>query len=513
MRVVQSEGSVNGIVTLLLAISSLLSRLLGVYRNHALAILFGASEVSDAYFAAFQIPDTLYRLLVFGAISASFVPLFLSLHRKDSERAQAFVSSVMNGFLIFMFVIALVVFLFAPFFVELLYPKLTMATQAQTTTLLRIMLISPLFFTCSSVFAGMQNAFRTFWGFALAPIVYNIGIIFGILVLAPSMGINGVAYGVVLGAFLHAIVQLGPALKLGFRWRFVFEWSASFKKLLVTGIPRVLSMASFQLNFLIEGIIATGLLAGNLTVLRYAQDIQSFPIGIIGVSIAISSFSIVSHMVIDKEMSRLSTYIRDKLDHVLMLIIPAAFGLYILRYPVVKFILEGGVFDVAAVELTAATLAYLCIGLVAAAVTPFVTRVFFAFHDTVWPFVVMLFTVIGNTILAIVLSKTIGIAGIGLSSSISSTLSLIALMLILKWKYIKTSSFFSFANTAVFLISAGIMSWLLSQVSQMFSYSDQALVLLGQMIMMVGLGVVIYLAVAFVLLRRKLIELIVTIGK
>lgn len=500
-------------MTLLLAISSLLSRLLGVYRNHALAILFGASDVSDAYFAAFQIPDTLYRLLVFGAISASFVPLFLSLQRKDSERAQAFVASVMNGFLLFMFVVALVVFLFAPFFVDLLYPKLALETQEQTTRLLRIMLISPLFFTCSSIFSGIQNAFRIFWGFALAPIVYNLGIIFGILVLAPSMGIDGVAYGVVLGALAHASVQLIPAIRLGFRWRPVFEWSQSFKTMLVTAVPRVLSMASFQLNFLIEGIIATGLLAGNLTVLRYAQDIQSFPIGIIGVSIAISSFSILSHMVIDKEMNRLSVYVRDKLDHVLMLIIPAAFGLFVLRYPIVTFILEGGVFDVVAVELTASTLAYLCFGLIAAAITPFITRVFFAFHDTVWPFVVMLFTVISNTILAVVLSKTIGVAGIGLSSAVTSTLSLIALMMILKWRYIKESSFFSFSNTAIFFISAGIMTWLLGQIAEMFTYSDQAIILLGQMIMMTGLGIIIYLSVAFIFLRRKLIELIVTIGR
>ena len=500
-------------MTLLLAISSFLSRLLGVYRNHALANLFGASGVSDAYFAAFQIPDTLYRLLVFGAISASFVPLYLALYRQDDRQAQAFVSSVMNGFLLFMFLVAGSIFLFADFFVGLLYPSMELVTQQQTAELMRIMLISPLFFTCSSVFAGMQNAFRTFWGFALAPIVYNAGIIFGILVLAPRMGINGVAYGVVLGAILHAGVQLVPAVRLGFSWRPIFEWSAAFKKLILTAIPRVLSMASFQVNFLIEGIIATGLVAGNLTVLRYAQDIQSFPIGIIGVSIAISSFSILSHMVIDQETEKLSLYIRDKLDHVLLLIIPAAFGLYVLREPIVTFILEGGVFDAAAVELTATTLAYLCIGLVAAAVTPFITRIFFAFHDTVWPFVVMLVTVVANTILAIVLSKTMGVAGIGLSSALTSTGSLIALMLILRWKYVKDARFFPLSSTILFVFAGVVMTWVLNTLMQYFSYADQAFALLWQIILMTLLGVAIYLAVVYLFLRKKLIHLLATIGK
>jgi putative peptidoglycan lipid II flippase len=500
-------------MTLLLALSSLLSRLLGVFRNHALADAFGATELSDAYFAAFQVPDTLYRLLVFGAISASFVPLYLGLQKKDPKQAQEFVSSVMNGFLIFISIVSIIVFLLAEPFVELLYPAFTPENQLQTVELLRIMLLSPLFFTCSSLFAGIQNAFRTFWGYALAPIVYNIGIIFGIMVLAPEYGIKGVAYGVVLGAFFHAAVQLYPALKLGFKWRPTFHWSPSFKKLLVTAIPRILSMASFQVNFFIEGVIATLLFAGNLTVLRYAQDIQSFPIGIIGVSIAVASFSVLSHFVIDEEHLKLSSYLRDKLDHLFLLMIPAAFGLYILRTPIVKLILEGGVFDAEAVLLTSNTLAYLCIGLVAAAVMPLVTRVFFAFHDTVRPFYVMLVTVVANTALAWYLSSSMGVTGIGLSSSITSSLSVIILIFILTKKYLKGHSFFPLKNTIVFLAASGVMTYLLSQVSNSFAYSDGTLMLIGQILLMTGLGAAIYGAVVFVFLRKRLFDLVRTLGK
>src|SRR5690606_6488907 len=171
----QSKGFHVQNLTLLLAISSLLSRLIGVYRNHELANLFGGSGLSDAYFAAFQIPDTLYRLLVFGAISASFVPLFLSLRKKNEEEAWSFVSSVMNGFLLFICLASILIFLLSPALVRLLYPDFSSELQTTTSTLLRIMMVSPVLFTFSSIFSGIENAFRNLWGFALAPIVYNVG--------------------------------------------------------------------------------------------------------------------------------------------------------------------------------------------------------------------------------------------------------------------------------------------------------------------------------------------------
>ena len=499
-------------MTLLLAVSSLLSRLLGVYRNHVLAGVFGAGELSDAYFAAFQIPDTLYRLLVFGAISASFVPLFLKLKRENAQKAWDFVSSVQNGFLIFVLILAVIIFIFAENFVALLYWQFSPEIQAETSTLLRIMLISPIFFTISGILSGIQNVFRSFWGFALAPIFYNLAIIFGILVLAPSWGIAGVAYGVVLGAFLHAFVQLFPCLKMGFVWKLSLHWSGEFKKLLYTAVPRILSMAGFQLNFFIEGIVATTLLAGNLTVLRYAQDLQSFPIGIIGVSVAISSFSIISNLVIDGDSLRLASYVRDKLDHLFLLMIPAAFGLYALRYPLISLILEGGVFDKAAADLTAVTLMYLCLGLVAAAVSPLITRVFFAYHDTFWPFLVTVLTVLINTVLVIYFAGTMGVAGIGLASSISMSLSLVAMLVILHRKYLKTQKFLNLKNIAIFTTAGGVMSYLISLVMQNISLSGSWIILFIQTTALTILGAIIYMLIGFIFLRKRLFELIKTIG-
>lgn len=495
-------------MTFLLAISSLLSRLIGVYRNHELASAFGASGLSDAYFAAFQIPDTLYRLFVFGAISASFVPLFLALRKKDSEEAWVFVSTLLNFFLLITGIFSLLIIVFAEPCVRLLYPDLTPDLQGTTAQLLRIMMLSPLLFTLSSVFSGVQNAFRTFWGFALAPIVYNLGILSGIWWLAPSYGIAGVAYGVVVGAFLHAAVQLLPCLKLGMHWRPTLVWSESFRKIFVLAVPRVLTMAGFQINFFIEGLIATTIAVGNLTVLRYAQDIQSFPIGIIGVSVAISSFSILSGLVIDEKKEELASYLKRKLDHLLMLMIPAAFGLFLLRYPLVELILGAGQFDAAAVQLTADSLGYLCFGILAAAITPLISRAFFAFHDTLYPFVITLFTVVINTILAYQFATSWGIIGIAVASSISSTLSVLAMMVVLKLRYFRKNSYLSWDHLLIFLIASGVMSGLLQQIIARVSFSHQWWMLTAEIILLSAAGAAIYGAVLFVFLRRDFLKLL-----
>jgi|CXWL01.1.fsa_nt_gi putative peptidoglycan lipid II flippase len=509
---VECGGIIIRPVTFLLALSSLLSRLIGIYRNHALASVFGASAVSDAYFAAFQVPDTLYRLLVYGAISASFVPLFLRLRKKNPDEAWDFVASVMNSFLLVVLILAILIAMFADPLVSLLYPRFTPEMQDTTVTLLRIMMISPILFTMSSVFSGIENAFRNFWGFAVAPILYNLAIIFGVLVLTPYVGIMGAAYGVVIGAFLHAFIQFIPCVRLGFRWRPIMIWSAAFKQLVLTAIPRVLSMAANQINFFIEGIIATMLLVGNLTVLRYAQDLQSFPIGIIGVSMAISSFSIVSHFVIDEKIPQLASYLRDKLEHILLLMIPAAFGLYILRFPLINLILGGGDFDQVAVMATAQTLSYLCWGVVAAAITPLVSRVFFAFHDTFWPFVVAVATVLINTLLALVFSSMFGVAGIGFSSSVSSFFLALALMVILQIKYFRASSYFPWQRCLAFLFASAVMAMALNAIMKLFVFSEVRLLLTAQVLFMTILGVLLYLGVSYLIFGKRLIHLIRGIG-
>lgn len=463
-----------------------------MYRNHALAALFGASALSDVYFAAFQIPDTVYRLLVFGAISASFVPLFLTLKKRDPSAAWDFVQSVLNGFLVVVFVICGVLFAFSHEFVSLIYRDFSSEMQSQTAEIMRLMLLCPILFTFSSVFAGIQNAARTFWGFALAPLVYNGGIIFGILVLAPSMGIYGVTYGVIIGAALHAFVQLIPAIKLGWTWRPVLHWSREFRQLLLAAFPRVLSMAGSQLNFFIEGIIATTVSIGNLTVLRYAQDIQSFPIGIIGVSIAISSFSVLSQFALDEDHHNFSRYFREKLSHILLLLLPAAGGIFVLREALVAFVLEGGLYGAEATLATENTLAALAFGIIGMAILPLVNRAFFAYHDTVRPLIVTVLSVALNTGLAIWLSKYMNVIGIGLASTISTTFAVILSIILLNQFHPQKGSLIPWKAFFSSILSTAVMVGMLLELMKLFELSSSSIILLIQMLAITIVGVAIY---------------------
>lgn len=491
-------------MTFLLAVSSLISRLLGILRNHALANAFGAGVLSDAYFAAFQIPDTLYRFFVFGAISASFVPLFLSLWKDDREKAFRFTSSVMNLFTLGVGMISFVIFLFAKPFTSLLYPEFSPELLETTAELLRIMLLSPLFFTVSSVLSGIQNAFRSFYGFALAPIVYNLGILFGIYVLSPMMGISGVSYGVILGAFLHVLIQWPFTSRLGFSWQPIFEWTAAVKKLLVLSIPRVFSLVGLQLMYFVEGIIATALMPGNLTVLRYAQDIQSFPVGIIGVSIAISSFSVMSELSLNGAHESLHRYLKEKIDHLLLLLIPASFGMFILSTPIVALLLGGGVFSEEAIQDTAGVLRILSMGIPFMALVPLLMRVFFSLHDTIRPMMVTIVAMIANVILAIFLASRFQIEGIAMAATMTAFFAVVVLILLLRFRYIpRVANMIRFSSIWVFIISSGIMTVILQALLRSFVFSSSTLPLLFELFMFTVLGAAIYFSILLLVFGKK----------
>lgn len=500
-------------MTFLLAFSSLLSRILGFLRNSLLAHVFGAGVHSDAYFAAFQIPDTMYRLLVAGAISASFVPLFLLIKKTDEKKAWEFTSSVLNSFLLIIGSLSVLLFFFARELTHLLYPSFSPEILSETTSLLRIVILSPILFTFSSVLSGIQNAFRTFLGFAIAPIVYNLGIIFGIVFLAPRMGIQGVAVGVVIGCFLHVLVQWIPAIRLGFRWNLTLKLTPVLKKFFWTMLPRVFSMASLQLIYFIEGIIATALAAGDLSMLRFAEDIQFFPIGIVGLSMAISSFSVMSHLAIDKKHEELSVYVRDKLDHLLMILIPCAFGIFLLRVPLVTLALKGGQFEEAQVTETAKVLGVLSLDIVATAMIPLLSRVFFSFHDTALTFVVTLSTVLLNTLLAVVLSHTYGIMGIAFAGAFAATAAVVIFLILMRLKYFKDFSFFSLPHFFVFTLASAGMSLALSHLLSLFSFSDHWITLFAQVAGVTLIGATVYGVLLFLFLGKKTFTLLSRIGE
>jgi len=223
-KLLRIESKTIGAAALLLAGSALISRLLGLLRDRLLASRFGAGEELDMYFAAFRIPDFIYGILIMGGFTAVFLPIFSEYLEKNKEEAFRMVSNLLNVLFVLLAGFAFILFVFMPFLIQLVTPGFSGEMREATVPLARLMLLSPILLGLSAVFSGMLQYFGKFLVYSLAPVLYNAGIIVGILFFAPAMGLIGIAWGVVLGAALHFLIQVYPVFQSGFSFKNVFSF-------------------------------------------------------------------------------------------------------------------------------------------------------------------------------------------------------------------------------------------------------------------------------------------------
>ena len=431
------------VAAVLVAISSLISRLLGVFRDSILANQFGAGQKLDIYYAAFRVPDLLFNLIVLGALSAGFIPIFSGLvkdfanpEKKENQEAWQLANNVINLLSLFLAVISLFGIIFAPVLISLITPGFSVEAKAATVSLTRIMFLSPLFLGISGVLGGMLQSFRRFFIYSLAPIFYNLGIIAGALWFSKWWGLSGLAWGVVLGAFLHMLIQIPAVYSLGFRYSLKINFrDKPTRRIGKMMIPRTLSLAITQIDLLVTTIIASGLMAGSLTVFNLANNLQSFPVGIFGVSFAIAAFPALSQYAFDKE--KLEANFSSTLRQIFFFVIPSTVFLITLRAQIIRVILGSGNFSWQNTILTMNTLALFSVSLFAQASIPLMVRVFYARHNSRTPFYLGIFTVAVDIILCLILSKKMGVTGLALSYSISNILNF---LLLWTWLYFKVGN-------------------------------------------------------------------------
>ena len=385
----------------ILIVSALASRVLGIARDWLLARNLGAGEDLDVYFAVFRIPDFIYHMIISGGIIVAFLPIFSDLFAKNKEDAWKFVSNVLNVFLFFLIVFSIVFFIFTPTIVKLITPGFNAAQIEQTIFLTRLMFLSPIFFGLSSIFSGVLQYFHRFLFYSFAPILYNFGIILGIIFLLPSMGVRGVIYGVLLGAFLHFAIQLPVAISCGFRYRPIFNLGGEgLKKVFFLMLPRTLGVAGSQINLIIMTSIASTLASGSISILNLSQNLQNIPIGIIGVSFAVAVFAPLSSSLSRGAKDEFLKDFSSTFRQIIYIILPLSFLLFIMRNQVVEIILRHGEFNRAAAELTSAGLGLFCLGIWAIALIPLISRAFFALKDTRVPTIVVFSTITLNILLS-----------------------------------------------------------------------------------------------------------------
>ncbi len=423
--------------TLILALSSLISRLLGLLRDKLFAYKFGALGGTgvfdiDAYYAAFRIPDFIFQLLILGTVSAAFVPMFSDyFYGNEKSRAWKFLNTTLSCLTLLTLIIASAMFILAPWIIPLIVPGFLPDKMDLTIHLTRIMLVSPIFFCISSIFQSVENATKKYAHFALAPIVYNLSIITAALIFADTYGVIAISYGVIIGAALHAIVQL-PAIKnLGYHFALNLDFrSRDFRNFIRLVIPRILAIGITQFNILVDTIIASTLMTGSLASLNYALNIQSLPLGLIGVSISIVAFGIFSEQISKKDITGAIETLREKLETISIYIIPATIGLLILSRPLVETLLQGGNFTQQDTELTSSLLGILALGLLAQSILPLLTRFLYAKKNTRTPVAMSIMGFIINIMASLFFARHLdwGVLGIGTGLILSSILQAILLV-------------------------------------------------------------------------------------
>ncbi|MFH1611881.1 MAG: murein biosynthesis integral membrane protein MurJ [bacterium] len=434
-KLLNNKISTITMAAVVLGAASFLSRLIGLFRDRILLNMFGTGRELDIYYAAFRIPDFVYAFFILGVISAGFVPVFIHYLQKDKEKSWYLANNILNLIAIVLIVVCLVLVFFVPYIVHLVAPGFEKESADMTIKLARIMFLSPIFLGISAVFSGILQSFRRFLIYSLAPIMYNLGIIFGALFLVKYFGLIGLAYGVVLGAFCHMMIQIPTAIFCGYKWRPILNLKFDgLKRVLKLMPPRFLSLIFYQITFWVFTAIASLLAVGSIVIYNTAYNIFSFPLGIFALSYAVAAFPKLSESAQKKDKREYVRTFSATARQILFFIIPVAVLFIILRLQIIQVLFSGGKFSWQDTMLIGQTLMYFCIGLFAEGLALFLLRGFFAWEDTITPFVLAFITMVIRIASGWYLTRFFGVAGLSLGFAIGSICFFVLLLICLRKK-------------------------------------------------------------------------------
>lgn len=411
-----------------MALGFVISRLLGLLRSVVIADAFGTDPELSAYWVAFRLPDLVFQLLAGATLSAAFIPTFsrVVLRHGESE-GWRLASSVLNLVAIATVVATGVAFIAAPWLVPLLAPGLGEATgreaelQDLAVELTRLMLISPLFFGISGMLMGILNARQHFTAPAFAPVVYNLGIIFGAVFLAEPYGIHGLAWGVVVGSLGHLLVQVPALSSVGMRWRPSLELnSEAVRDVLRLMGPRVVGLAAAQVNLLVIVFFASFVSDEAISAVNYAFLMMMLPVGVIGMAISTAMFPTLAAQAAAHESGPLRASVSNALRVILFLSIPASVLLAVLARPAIQILLERGAFDARSTDMVVDALTFYAIGIAAQASVEILSRGFYALSDTRTPVTIAVIAMALNIAFAALLVQPFGIGGLAAAASLSA---------------------------------------------------------------------------------------------
>lgn len=371
----------------LIAVFALLSQFLGLIRDRLLAGKFGAGIELDVYYAAFRIPDFIFTIIISLVSAAVLVPFIIRAIEKDSNYLKKFSNSIFTGLTLISFVIGLFAFISAPFILPNLFPEIFNSGLGEHLILLtRVLLFQTILLSFSGFYMSYVQVFQKFFIYALSPIFYNFGIIFGIVFLYDQMGISGLAWGVVLGALLHLLITLPTVFKEKIFPKFIWnpDWKI-IKEVLLLSMPRTVALAGNQISIMLMVAIAAIMTTGSVAIFNFAFNLQSIPLSIIGASYSMAAFPTLAKLFAKGETKLFVEYVVKAARHIIFWSIPITVLFIVLRAQIVRTILGTGNFGWEETRLVSAALALFVISAVAQSLILLFVRGYYSTGETTKP--------------------------------------------------------------------------------------------------------------------------------
>jgi putative peptidoglycan lipid II flippase len=501
----------------------LVSRILGFIRERAVAEVFGRTATTDVFFAAFALPDLMYQLLVGGALSSAFIPVFTQYLAKDDEKEAWYVASV---FLNATFLLLLLIMVLGVIFTPQLAPLVGMGFSGEQRDLLILLMrvtFPAVFFTAlAGLCMGVLHSYQKFFLPALGPIVYNLGQILGAYILGPIIGIMGMAAGTVAGALGNFSIQFPAVLKRAKKhYRPVVDLRhPGIRRMGMLMLPAILGLSISQVNVIVSQNLASTLETGSIVALRLANRLINFPLGIFAMGISTAVFPTLARLTARGETEEFRRTLSFGLRVIFFITIPSAFGMAFLRVPIVRLLFESGEFLPGDTLATAFALLFYVPGLIAQSTLQVTTRGFYSLQDTKTPVKIGFVTVVLNFLLSVAFLRltNLGAGGLAFAYSLSSIFNMALAMGVLGkrlgglmdprlWSTVVKS-----AIASVFMgVGAYYTASLLASYLPLSSKLGQAI----QTFAAIGVGVAVYLALSLLfkmeeshyflgLLKRKL---------
>ncbi|MBI1257480.1 MAG: murein biosynthesis integral membrane protein MurJ [Chloroflexi bacterium] len=522
------------------------AKAISLLQTFIVARTFGVGSQWDAFVSANSIPELIFTLIAGGALAYAFIPVFGGfLARDDQAGAWRTASHVINTIFGASLLVSIVAFILAPWLVaHVTAPGFPPDQQAQTVQLMRILLLSTVIFSVSGICMGILQSFNRFLLPALAPIMYDLGILFGVIFLLRRFGIAGVAIGAVIGAALHFAVQVPGLIQVRAHWYPELGWrDPNLWRILRLMLPRIGGLGVFSFNFIVMGNIASRLGTGSVSALNWGWRLMQIPETLIGTAMGTVIFPTLAALSELNDNDGKRTAMSGALRFILIATIPSAVGLILIGQPLIS-LLEGGAFDSSASALVYSTLQFFTLGLVVHSLLEIIARSFYADKDTLTPFWAALGGAAINLVLSIVLSGVTTIhtsalpqytsahlalsrlypyfyadqghvAGLALANSLGVTFEVLTLLFILRWRWngIGESAIArTLAKTLAASLVMGLALVIINTVWTVTGLAERGKVFtIAQVAVEVGVGGLAFAGTAFALKMDELQTLITTV--